>query len=175
MSEPYGGKSNLRNIPGLIGRNIAGGEGVLGNSRTGVHGQSSSATDSGVWGENTGVGYGVSSSTNSPVPVAGVWGDNRGSGYGVRGSSQTGTGVRGESQSGWAVVGEASGTANGVLGRSQTGEGVRGETASISAAAVAGVGSIAGRFIGDAEVSGDVRLTGGDCAENFEIAGLNSV
>lgn len=32
------------------------GEGVLGVGRNGVHGQSSSPSDSGVWGENTGGG-----------------------------------------------------------------------------------------------------------------------
>jgi len=44
------------------------GDGVLGSSgKNGVHGQSSSAHDSGVWGENTGQGYGVSGSTTEPA------------------------------------------------------------------------------------------------------------
>ncbi len=40
-------------------------DGVFGLGKNGVHGQSPSLTDSGVWGENTGGGYGVSGSTNS--------------------------------------------------------------------------------------------------------------
>src|SRR5262249_34294818 len=39
--------------------------GVFGDGKNGVHGHSVSPTDSGVWGENTGAGYGVSGSTNS--------------------------------------------------------------------------------------------------------------
>jgi hypothetical protein len=35
-------------------------DGVLGDGRNGVHGRSASPADSGVWGESTGGGYGVS-------------------------------------------------------------------------------------------------------------------
>src|SRR5215469_10287841 len=40
-------------------------DGVFGQGRNGVHGLSSSQSDSGVWGENRGGGYGVSGVTNS--------------------------------------------------------------------------------------------------------------
>ena len=63
-----------------------------------MHGHSVSPTDSGVWGENTGAGYGVSGSTNSGA-AAGVWGDNPGTGPGVRGTSAGGNGVIGVSSS----------------------------------------------------------------------------
>jgi len=76
------------------------GEGVFGQGRNGVHGQSASPTDSGVWGENTGSGYGVSGVTHSsfepgPNVVAAVWGMNNGSGAGVKGTSVGGDGVVG--------------------------------------------------------------------------------
>jgi hypothetical protein len=71
--------------------------GVFGEGKkNGVHGRSASATDSGVWGENTGGGYGVSGSTTSP-DTAGVWGDNF-SGPGVKGTSAMGYGVWAQSQ-----------------------------------------------------------------------------
>ena len=34
-------------------------------------------------------------------------------------------------------------------------------------AAIEGIGKVAGRFVGDVEVSGDIRLIGADCAEEF--------
>jgi hypothetical protein len=62
--------------------------GVLGQgSRNGVYGRSSSATDSGVYGENTGGGFGVAGVTTSAFPVAAVWGNNSGAGVAVRGTS----------------------------------------------------------------------------------------
>jgi hypothetical protein len=79
------------------------GDGVLGEGQNGVHGRSRSPTDSGVWGENTNKGFGVSGSTNgfsgASGTVAGVWGSNLGSGAGVRGTS-AGTGVLGEGNTG---------------------------------------------------------------------------
>jgi hypothetical protein len=76
-------------------------DGVRGSGKNGVHGGSGSATDSGVWGENTGGGYGVSGSTSSPdpnSPTAGVWGDNSGNGHGVKGTSVNGYGIWANSQ-----------------------------------------------------------------------------
>jgi len=88
------------------------GIGVRGDSQTtdAILGTSNAGAHSGVWGNNTGGGYGVSGSTNgAAVVVAGVWGSNGGAGAGVRGSSATGAGVRAESVSGHAleVVGKA--------------------------------------------------------------------
>jgi hypothetical protein len=108
-------------------------DGVLGEGKNGVHGESGSATDSGVWGNNTGGGYGVAGSTNSAT-AAGVWGDNAGTGEtgvpgapaaGVRGTSHAGTGVYGKSSvtgvagegGGFGVTG--SGTFTGVDGISE--------------------------------------------------------
>jgi hypothetical protein len=86
-------------IGARIGGTQVGVEGTCGGGN-GVHGQSGSATDSGVWGENTGVGYGVSGYTRSPFSpgsdiTAGVWGHNASSGAGVKGTSNEGDGVIG--------------------------------------------------------------------------------
>src|SRR5271165_2091220 len=172
------------------------GDGVLGSSqKNGVHGQSSSPHDSGVWGENTGQGYGVSGSTNS-ASGAGVWGSNAGSGPGVKGTSQGGNGVYGESQSSQnaAISGiNTSSSSNGnwgVYGFSQGFDGIRGESGSshhagVSAynanggfglyaqspngTAIYGQGQTAGFFQGDVQVTGDIKLTGADCAEHFDV------
>lgn len=106
------------------------GEGVLGDGKNGVHGRSRSPSDSGVWGENTGSGFGVSGSTNSGAPKAGVWGHNFGSGFGVRGDSSTGEGVFGQGKNG--VHGQSnSATDSGVWGENTgRGAGVAGSGAS---------------------------------------------
>lgn len=75
--------------------------GVLGKSPTGngVVGFSANPAASGVWGDNTGGGFGVAGSTGGGPGKAAVWGDNHGStgGVGVRGSSREGTAVYGYS------------------------------------------------------------------------------
>lgn len=43
------------------------------------------------------------------------------------------------------------------------------------APAILGEGSLAGRFKGDVEVTGDIRLTNADCAEDFDIANADFV
>jgi hypothetical protein len=93
--------------------------GILGHcdGGNGVHGQSGSATDSGVYGENTGGGTGVAGLTNGENGpkgiVAGVWGVNQGAGAGVRGTGGK-TGVLGETSIGNGVHG--TGGPTGVLG-----------------------------------------------------------
>jgi hypothetical protein len=70
-----------------------------GGAKNGVHGVTDSATDSAVWGENVGNGYGVSSVTTSSgdsAPAA-CEANNNGSGPAVRAVSAQGTGVYGQS------------------------------------------------------------------------------
>jgi hypothetical protein len=92
-----------------------------------------------------------------------------------------------------AVFGLNLGTGPGVFGTSEQGEGVHGETNSTQFAAVAGIAlnpsgtgagifgesrgkGPAGFFKGDVEVTGDVRLVGGqDLAETFRIEGSATV
>ena len=105
-----------------------------------LKGDSATAGDPGVLGENTAEGG------------AGVFGraEARGAG-GVIGHAHAvdGRGVYGESENGSGVWG-FSRVGNGVVGASEQG--------------------LAGLFTGDVEVTGDIRLTGADCAENFDIA-----
>ncbi len=83
-------------------------------------------------------------------------------GFGVYGANTTGgTGVVGESK-GWI----------GVYGKSESatgGAGVMGEAVGQGAVGVYGKGRVAGRFEGDVEVTGDIRLLNADCAEDFDI------
>jgi hypothetical protein len=92
-----------------------------------------------------------------------------GSGSGVSGIAGSGTGVLGKSASGRGVWGISDGFIA-TVGDSTTGTGVWGH--SISGIGVYGLSEhgVAGHFQGDVEVTGDIRLTNGDCAEEFEIA-----
>lgn len=85
----------------------------------------------------------------------------QGDGTGVWGNSKTWMGVYGETQStvgGAGVMGQHHQGGTGVYGLSQTGIGVH-----------ARGGRLAGLFEGDVEVTGDIRLTNADCAEDFNI------
>jgi hypothetical protein len=75
------------------------------------------------------------------------------------GKSASGRGVWGISDGFIATVGDST-TGTGVWGHSINGVGVYGQSEH----------GVAGHFQGDVEVTGDIRLTNGDCAEEFEIA-----
>jgi hypothetical protein len=114
---PVGFQTNSASID--RGAEISGNSlGILGrcNRGNGVHGQSDSATDSGVWGENTGAGFGVAGSS---VTGEGVLGDGRNGVHG-RSSSATDSGVWGENN-GPPLLGGPSGV--GVAGSSVGGYG----------------------------------------------------
>lgn len=116
---------------------------------------------------------------------------------GVRGESSQGSGVlgstTGDGHAGVMGVNDL-GNGSGVFGRSARGAGVHGVSAGLNGvlgvttavehAAVAGLheaagiavfgrsaGGLAGFFEGDVQVTGDIRLTNADCAEEFTIAG----
>jgi hypothetical protein len=98
--------------------NVSGGVGVWGEStqNTGVYGVSTSWA--GVWGRSTSASgvYGVSAGQFS----GGVYGLNTGSGYGVYGKANNGAGVYGQSTAWHGVVGISENRA-GVYGRSTNG------------------------------------------------------
>jgi hypothetical protein len=157
-------------------------EGVFGDGTNGVHGRSSSATDSGVWGENTDGGYGVSGSTNSTASsdAAGVWGDNAGSGVGVKGTSTSGVGV--------GVLGTVSGRSTyqpvgsfsnkGVWGDSATGWGVFGSTDSgigVSASSGSGTALFAQSKTGALVVGCGPNPPLFGCANKFRVDGTGKV
>ena len=133
------------------------GTGVIGIGRVGVFGQSEtyqgvsgkSTSNAGVVGESQKFHavFGISHDPNN----AGVYGANdagNGTGFGVSGVCDTNIGVTGDSKSG-----------TGMRGVSATGIGIHGKG-----------GHLAGYFEGDVEVTGDIRLTHADCAEDFNIS-----
>jgi hypothetical protein len=127
------GVSGIHNGGGVGIAGFAGttGEGVYGEGRNGVHGRSHSPSDSGVWGENTGAGYGVSGSTSSSQQpgasgTAGVWGNNADSGTGVKGTSAGGDGVLGQGNNNGVHGVTLSKAASGVCGENLVGGGGNG-------------------------------------------------
>jgi hypothetical protein len=138
--------------PGVVGTSISG---------TGVHGK---GTGSGVVGEGE-TWHGVAGFSKSTTGGFGVYGE--GVNAGVVGVSKTWHGVYGETPSttgGAGVWGEHKGDGTGVVGISIGGVGVHGKGA-----------RLAGFFEGDVEVTGDIRLTNADCAEDFDVSGEDKV
>ncbi|MGA8655027.1 MAG: hypothetical protein WB586_02675 [Chthoniobacterales bacterium] len=175
------------NGPGLFGIAKGNGAGVFGTSANGegVHGETNSTTFAAVSGielnpsSNIAAVYGEQRG-NGP----GLFGIAKGNGVGVWGTSANGEGVHGETNSTQfaavsgielnpssniaAVYGEQRGNGPGLFGIAKgNGAGVFGTSA----------GGLAGQFQGDVLVTGtlraqvDVVLTGGDCAEDFDVAG----
>jgi hypothetical protein len=144
-----------------------------------VFGLSHSANNAGVFDANDAAGgSGVAGDNQSGDGVVGT--GRRGvvghseTFQGVYGSSGANSGVVGESASMHAVFGTTHSTFAGVYGTSDTGgTGVCGE--SPTGVGVLGKGKLAGRFEGDVEVTGDIRLTNADCAEDFDIANADLV
>jgi hypothetical protein len=148
----------------------------------GVFGLTNSPGGAGVFGANNGAkGVGVQGNG----PEAGLNGFSE-RGAGVRGNSNNGAGVEGfahtTDQSGIFGMNAASGqvpdslkrpAGNGVWGHTKVekGSGVFGSTEPglTQAAGVTGVGLTAGRFFGNVEVTGDIKLLGADCAEEFDV------
>ena len=133
-------------------------------------------------------GFGVEGESDTQFGVIGICKAV----IGVKGVSETGTGVSGDSPQGFGVVGQSL-TLSGVLGISNTSNGVQGKSTSgigVEAESESGVGisakggRLAGFFDGHVQVtrdfrvdhviaaniecSGDVTLTGADCAEHFD-------
>jgi hypothetical protein len=112
-------------------------------------------TGNGGWFESA-QGEGVRGIANNPNH-GGVVGVNTAAGIGVYGTSDNSVGV-------W--------------GTSINHEGVHAETRSNNSPAIFAkhMGNLtAGRFEGDVEVTGDIRLANADCAEDFDISGVNKV
>ncbi len=150
--------------------------GVLGQSKTqfGVHGLSTSST--GTLGQSES-GFGVHGASISSTGVVGL----SETGIGIEGGSKTGDGVVGRGIRG--VVGTSE-TYQGVYGWSRDNSGVVAESershavfAITSNPTSAGVfarntkGGDAALFEGNVTVTGDLRLAGGDVAEEFSVVG----
>jgi len=153
QGEGVRGTAKNPNHGGVVGINTAGGVGVFGQSDI-----------TAVWGESkTWVGvYGQSDSTTGG---SGVWGEHKGTGAGVVGKSASGVGVWGISSNYEGIHAETQSSSTAAMATYQM------NAASGSAAFFAKHmgGKTAGRFEGDVEVTGDIRLTNADCAEDFNI------
>jgi len=147
--------------------------GTPGAGGNGVFGLSTVPNASGVFGANNNGGTGVT-------------GVAHGNGEGVSGFADNGAGVVGRSAKN-GVVGQTSsatdagvnggngGNGFGVFGGSVGGSGVEGHSANGTGVVGFSEHGLAGRFIGDVEVTGDIRLVNADCAEDFDIAGTKQM
>jgi hypothetical protein len=195
----YGLRAASRTSAGIRGSSVEGrgvegwatkSEGVVGISTTG----------NGVWGQTDGPGIGVLGTSPAGIGVHGksvtsfgVVGESvsgRGvvarsdTDYGLRASSRASAGIRGSSVEGRGVEGWAT-KSEGVVGISTTGNGVWGQTdgpgIGVLGSSKGGIGvygkggRLAGFFEGDVEVTGDLRLTNADCAEDFDISSVEKV
>ena len=168
-SDGVWGQSNAKGFSGVAGRSLhpEGGYGVWGMSDAGT----------GVGGfSNTAVGvYGKSASSN----WAGVMGEGN-SCPGVFGKALTDAGVlgfHGDPRLQETTV-ASDGAKAGVFGASENGAGVLGYSRDKNSPAVFAFGGLralaldkplAGWFQGDVQVDGDIRLSGADCAEHFDL------
>lgn len=162
FNEPSTGEVSTNNVTALTVK-------VTGNDSTGIDGESVDGTGVSGYSRNkngvvgsTGSFHGLSTlpefsfsgvkGITAAIRGAGVWGEsynNQGNASGVLGVSRVGIGVLGNS-----------GSNDGVHGESESGVGVLGK------------GKPAGRFEGDVEVTGDIKLLNpmnADCSEDFDI------
>lgn len=190
------GKSSDANIAGVSGEGqlFNGVRGIShGEYHSGVAGVNDNPGDKagpGVWGVSRGAGvrgqsstwHGVVGLSESTTGGAGLYGENKTGGPGMIGISTTwhavygksestvgGAGVFGEHTVGVGVRGDSR-NGLGVLGRSEQSSGVQAETKAVNKPALLAKGpNLAGRFEGDVEVTGDIRLANADCAEDFDV------
>lgn len=149
-------------------------DGVHGIGKNGIHGDSASPTDSGVWGNNTGGGHGVTGSTGAA-----------GAGYGVYGISSASDGVHGVCNSDASGVAGISDKGTGIYGRGGKNAGVFDGSVqvngSLAAQALTGDKGNALAVNSSVQVTGNVTVTGtltadtdivlgADCAEEFDVA-----
>jgi hypothetical protein len=167
------------------------GPGVVGKSKTwhGVAGFSESTTGGfGVFGEAIGSGAGVVGISKAWIGVygetagvengpAGVWGEHKGAGVGVKAVSKDGVGLAAYSTSNEAIHAETSSTIAAIaaynLNSAGAGFAIFGKKE--------GDTGFAGFFDGNVwvgkklSVGDDIVLANADCAEDFDIAGLEKV
>jgi hypothetical protein len=184
----YGVTSLGQNTAGVLGQNdAAGGYGMLGISDKGHGVRGLNDTNSGGSGMQPDKGSGVSGDSTNGY---GVWGASRnwaGVGgfseteFGVFGHSTGNNGIHGDSTNGDAVVGfaHANGKA-GVLGLSPNGNALAGISDNGNGIFAKG-SAFAGVFQGNVDVSGnlscggDITLRNADCAEDFDVSGIEEI
>jgi hypothetical protein len=189
---------------GVLGKSIDN-SGVVGESDKlhGVFGVCHNPNGGGIFGTNdagNGTGFGIIGVCDSNIAVAG---DSK-TGTGVKGTSQSGDGVVGIGRRGvvgisdsfQGVLGKSIDNA-GVVGESDKLHGIFGVCHNPNGGGIFGTndkggfgvigvsdsgigvsgkgGKLAGRFEGDVEVTGDIRLANADCAEDFDVYGADKV
>jgi hypothetical protein len=157
-SNQHAGVSGINNSGGQAGR---GGPGVYGSSSNldGVQGWSQSSQNAGVSARNTAGGYGVW----AQAKTAGYFeGDGNFAIQAVCASDVDAINVTSGSAHHAAVSATNNGGGFGVWANSPNGT------------ALYGQGKVAGHFQGDVEVTGDIRLTGADCAEHFDVIDVST-
>ena len=182
---------------GVFGQGGDNGRGVVGVSTQGVAVVGTTTSGIAIYGEASENGRGVVGVSKVATAVEGnttsgiaIYGEASENGRGVVGVSKVSTGVAGTTTSGIAIYGEASENGRGVVGVSKVASAVEGN--STSGAGVWGTsqtgvgifgkgGGLAGQFEGNVLVSGkltvsdDIVLANADCAEDFDIVGLDKV
>jgi hypothetical protein len=137
--------------------------GVYGAGPTGVVGTTSVSTGFGVVGSNTNGGTGVNGEGDIGVQgfslsdiKSGVLGINPGNGIGVSGTSVGGYGVFGQSTNSDGVYGTTGATGKSATTGIHTGNGI-----GVFGQAPAASGGVAGRFIGDVQITGTLSKGAG--------------
>jgi hypothetical protein len=167
--------------------------GVYGESiQQGVLGYSTAADGTGVFGSShDGAGFGIRGESTEGVAVKGQsLGNGRGGEFisnggdgvagvstsrsGVFGQSETGSGLYGFSNGGDGVAGVST-SRSGVFGQSDTGSGLHGYSKTQFGIYARSDTGMAGYFDGSITVKKDILLENADCAEDFDIAGLEKV
>lgn len=136
--------------------------GVYGESgQQGVFGHSTDANGTGVYGNSVGSGFGVRGDSTDGIAVQG---QSFSTGLGGKFISDSGDGVNGFSTS-----------RNGVFGQSETGSGLHGYSQNQFGIYARSDTGMAGFFDGSITVKNDIILANADCAEDFDIAGLEKL
>ena len=160
------------------------------NDANGVGVQGRSGGNVGIVGESD-TGRGVMGISNANLGVSGesqLFPGVRGhsvNGRGIEGFSDRLEGVVGISKASTGVLGISESSGAGVVGESKDFDGVFGVSHNPARAGVSGhnldnngnpnLGGLAGFFAGDVVVTGDIRLTNADCAEDFDVSGADKV
>ncbi len=170
---------------GVVGMVSISGDGVRGSSSGGygVYGDNIGGTGAGVHGETrVQANYGVSGVNNNSWPCVAILGSSS-SGHGAKGvngsgsgkSPTRGAGVWGDSQDGYGVYG-ASKTSD--AGHFDGGVSVNGQITA-SSGTVNGDLHVSGHIETGGNItltgSGDLILSGADCAEQFDVAGATAL
>jgi hypothetical protein len=158
-AEAMNALSHSPNHAAMVAINDANGVGVQGRSGGNVGVVGESDTGRGVMGISNG-NFGVSGESQLFPGVRG----HSVNGRGTEGFSDNLEGVVGISKQNTGVLGISEAGGAGVIGESASGVGVHGKG-----------GRLAGFFEGDVEVTGDIRLANADCAEDFDVSGVDKV